>query len=286
MTPLHPHWHATDGDDLSITDIESGATHVTIEGHAAATTGVSRRPAAVVGILLALSLGSVFVYSGNSSSLPADVTDEGMVIHITENGFVPATVSVLAGSRVTWKNDTQIPHVLSSGSESGIAMSPSPIFPGSSVSLDIPAATLPSTYTYISQTDKISGTIVVSIPVASSAASSVAQLASAAPAATLPATTVPQPEASAQSSAPLVVPAQNEAGLLPRNPHTVGSTNTVTPVVSPAKQAPSKPLMATVSDKGYKPYQTPAAGPTLWIVISLSIGALFVVTRKSLKTIG
>ncbi|MBI5156327.1 hypothetical protein HZA45_03585, partial [Candidatus Peregrinibacteria bacterium] len=118
MTPLHPHWHATD-EDPSITDIETGATHVTIEGHTA-HAGVSRRPAAVVGILLALSLGSVFVYSGNSSSLPADVTDQGMIIRITEKGFEPPTVAVLAGTRVTWKNDTQIPHVLSSGTENGI----------------------------------------------------------------------------------------------------------------------------------------------------------------------
>lgn len=284
MTPLHPHWHATD-DDASITDIERGTTHVTIEGHAAGT-GVSRRPAAVVGILLALSLGSVFVYSGSSSSLPAQTADLGMVIHITEKGFEPPTVTVIAGSRVSWKNDTQIPHVLSSGADNGIAMSPSPIFPGATVTLDIPAATLPSTYTYISQTDKISGAIVVGIPVASSAASSMGQLASAAPAAALPGTILPPGEASSQSSAMTIVTAANQEGLLPRNPHTVGSTNTTTPVVSPSKQTPQKPLMATVTGKGYKPYQTPAAGPALWIVAALSIGALFIVTRRSMKSIG
>mgnify|MGYP003394123893 CR=1 FL=1 len=293
MTPLHPHWDATDDAGSSEDYAAAGPVRVAIEGHAGAKS-VSRRPAAIVGILLALSLGAVLVNSRSAPGLSADVStgtgsvQTGIVITISEKGFEPPTMTVMPGDRITWKNTTQIPHVLSSetlrGSD-GKPMALSPIFPSAQGSFDIPVSAAPSTYNYISETDKISGAIVVVTQSASSAqaASSAAQVQSSTPAST-PAATVPATQDSGSQASSESPASVNQASLLPTNPHTVGSPGNVAP---PAGQTSNKvPLMATVSKKGYKPYQTPAAGPTLWIVVSLSIGALFFVTRRSMKSIG
>lgn len=77
MSTLHPHWQST--DDGAPVPVRIAPNKVTARSVALPNKTVSRRPAAVVGILLTLSMGAVTygTLDDGTSPLPADIMDDG-----------------------------------------------------------------------------------------------------------------------------------------------------------------------------------------------------------------
>jgi len=114
MSDLHPNWQATDASaeeqSLPVRIVEKPNQN---EQRVTSTLSnpphmqrLSRQPAAIAGMLLAISIGLSFFFG----------MDRGTetTVRITENGFSPKTISVSAGNAITWTNETDRPQVLQS----------------------------------------------------------------------------------------------------------------------------------------------------------------------------
>lgn len=163
MRDMHPHWEATDalndGDaNVLVKQVRDGsAAHVAI-----VPTHVSRRPAAIVGILLVLGLGFVFVQGvSDLTGQIAKVT----TVRITKDGTEPSTVTLAPGDTITWMNESETPQILESSTlctASGECLETRTIFQGEEASYTIPDGVFPGDYIYLSQTsEQISGTITI-----------------------------------------------------------------------------------------------------------------------------
>lgn len=115
MSDLHPNWQATDGESeeqalpVHVAEkkpVQEPTAPAPQPPHAPRMRRLSRQPAAVAGMLLAVSIGASLYFSFDRGS---DVT-----VHITDKGFSPSNVTVTTGGQVRWINDTDRPHVLQS----------------------------------------------------------------------------------------------------------------------------------------------------------------------------
>ncbi len=113
MTDLHPNWQATDAASeeqaLPVHIVEKpkqSPTPPVEQTHPPRMRRLSREPAAVVGMLLAISIGASLFFG----------LDRGTetTVRITETGFSPKAVTVTAGGNVRWINETNRPQVLQS----------------------------------------------------------------------------------------------------------------------------------------------------------------------------
>lgn len=285
MTILHPHWQPTDdGGAASHKPQHSEEREHRFHSHefkaeARSASSVSRRPAAILGILLSLSIGAVVMRDG--TPLETSVTGDTLTVSITAGGFVPERLSLQPGQTVIWKNETQIPHILASETlrtENGKALQTSPIFPAATGQYTVPLLTTPGEYAYISQTDKLSGVLIVDDRTAAGATSSdtTAQATSAA-AVVASAASAPSIEQNSSSDAATSAPSVT-ASVLPKNPHTVGTLPAGG--LLPAQPAPGVPAYAATPSK---PVTIPKTGPTLWIVAVASILALYALTRRHFR---
>lgn len=162
---LHPHWRS-DADERPVRISVAGA----LPESAPERVMISRRPAAVAGVLLVAATvlavyGPSALFSGQTApAAPAAPAGGQLVIRITETGFEPATLTVRPGATVTWQNDASIPHILTSDTlqtADGL-LDTSPIFPASNLAVTVAANAPEGTYDYITQTASFSGAIVVS----------------------------------------------------------------------------------------------------------------------------
>ncbi|MFH0770558.1 MAG: hypothetical protein V1926_04230 [Candidatus Peregrinibacteria bacterium] len=163
MSELHPHWHSTD----------DAAAHVPIAPVkeendvplAKSSFTVSRRPAAVAGIVIALLLGMVF-FRG-VTNLKGQATPNRIDVEITVQGnFNPSQVTVRPGDIIRWTNHSLIPHILKSAS---LCSSPTDclqtesIFPNATAEFAIAPTVPDGPYPYTSLTSAVlSGIITVS----------------------------------------------------------------------------------------------------------------------------
>jgi len=271
MTTMHPHWQATEDDDSVVVPVDSmsatPAREAVIQPRPVVRTA-SRKPAAIVGILIVLGTG--YVAMGGGFSLPGQVASNSISIVLTKDGPTPESLNVTPGMTVEWKNDDTIPHVLSfdSLSSGGKPLETSPIFPGSTSKMLIPATAKAGTYDYISKTSDISGTIVIAAAAASKSSSSKqAVAAEIAP---------PASSAAEQVAPPSSVPALPASTLVPVNMHTVGSPN----------QKPVEPMHAgapLVPVTQHKPLTNTASGPANWVLIGLTTLVVLVATRRAFR---
>lgn len=174
MSDLHPHWQPT--DDPPASDRTHGASGqdeeqplpVRVTERSAATspvgvprsaTVVSRQPAALAGILLAVTVG-LAIFLGSDGDAGGTHT-----VHITSQGFTPQHVSVAGGERITWVNDSTTTHVLQSNdlcSGDRHCLVTQTIAPGAETSLTISDAFAPGTSTYYSiALQGLTGTVTV-----------------------------------------------------------------------------------------------------------------------------
>lgn len=278
MTTLHPHWQPTD-EGRSAEKESDAPARVAIEGPTPAAKRVSRGPAAILGMLMMASIGVVVMR--DPSTLPGQAPADPNVtfIKIVAGAFDPASVTVVAGKKISWKNESTIPHVLSSEKlilADGKPMQTNAIFPSATLDIVIPEGTSPGSYAYESQTEKISGTIIVTpnVPPASSAASSAEATTPAGGGPIIDGGPTINVSSEPSSEAPVVTD-PTTASVLPRNPHTVG-TNTQVQLPPGSNTPPSRKNAA-------KPDYTPATGPALWAVAVLSVAGVLLVTRRMLK---
>ena len=111
MSELHPDWQSTDSD-APVGTTES-ATPVT---GPIAGIHVSRKPAAIAGMLAVLAIGIGFAGGLNSLTGALSETSD---IRITASGVLPQTLTVAPGTEVFWFNESETPHILISNDVCG-----------------------------------------------------------------------------------------------------------------------------------------------------------------------
>ncbi len=271
MTTMHPHWQATEDDGPVVVPVDSMSTapvrEAIIEPRFTVRTA-SRKPAAVLGILMVLGIG--YVAMGGEFSLPGQVASNTVSVVLTGDGPKPESLTVTPGMTVEWKNEDSIPHVLSFDglSSGGKPLETSPIFPGSTSKMLIPATAKAGTYDYISKTSDVFGTIVIAAATSSKSSSSKQDVAvEIAP---------PVSSAAAQLPPSSSLPTLPAAALVPVNTHTVGSPN----------QKPVEPMHAgapLVPVTQHKPLTNTASGPANWVLIGLTTLVVLVATRRAFR---
>lgn len=248
MSPaLHPHWHTTDNDEIAVPVRTQTNNEIPERRYAV------RHPAAIVGILLVLGLGTFFVQG--IRELRGQVGSTPVIVRITGQGLDPKAVSVLPGQTIVWRNESDIPHILTSDAlpvEGGTLYTPH-ILPASEFSTRIVPDTTPGSFTYVSLTaEDIVGTItVISAPAKPATVNRPPLVQSP----ILPSPTpTPIPSGSMRPLAPLAS--------IPRNPYALEASppsfGTIPQVPSNGipVTSPIPPLAATV-----RPFAQPETGP-------------------------
>lgn len=150
MMVIHPHWQSTD-----VSPVRIRISHVP----------VSRRPAAILGISLALLLGILLLQ--NVHTLVGQLTESSSSIRITASGLEPASITLPPGALITWKNGDVKPHILSSDTlrtTDGLLYSTA-IFPEEEFRATIAEEGSLGEHVYVSLTDsRITGTVHVEQP--------------------------------------------------------------------------------------------------------------------------
>jgi plastocyanin len=304
MTTLHPHWQATDDADdrrvhISATDSvkKSVSTKIPVSSpfsapakKAVAVPSASRRPAAIVGVLLCVIAGVAAFQGFNVSGSRGQVDDANTVtVHLRSTGADPVTINVQPGMTITWSNDDTIPHVLSSDTlptADGTPFVTSAIFPGSSTHFLIPLTAPDGAYPYISKTSSlVSGQIIIHAAGTAPSSSVPAFSAPAAQTTSTPSfpqvTQAPIADTQTDTTTASVTPTETTTAMptttdaLPVNPHTVGSGD----APLPNRQPSGVPAVTT-----HTPHTEAESGPEVWIVVALTLGAMLVVTRKAFRT--
>lgn len=153
MSSVHPHWEATDTEKSSV---DLPVNKVSVTGGAE----VSRRPAAIVGMLLVTIVGYLFFWGVDNltSQLGGQVTQSGneITVRITPTGVEPVVVQVSPGQTLRFRNEQDTPHIIESAalcSDTGFCLRTDTLFNGDSdtytITQDIPTGT----YNFSSATD-------------------------------------------------------------------------------------------------------------------------------------
>jgi len=275
MRDIDPHW-STGSEDFSAS-ISSNARAKEKEIPLRSLIPASRRPAAITGILIVFAAG-FFVTQGlsgllgqtntntplspNSAVNSSASSESAVIITITPAGIEPHSINVKAGDTVTWMNNQEMPHILTSETlldAEGKPLNSPALFSGMSYAFTLGSSLPDGKYSYISQTSpNVSGELIIgagtaSAPIAASSLSkSVSQQVSPP---TLPATVSSSSAAAASDT------------VIDRNPYTVGSsTNRVS---SETSVSVPKPITQP---------QTGSGG--MWGLVGGSVAVLCWITRK------
>ncbi len=280
MADIHPHWQTT-GDERptavgtpTVRDIEPKHT-------------ISRKPAAIAGILVVVALGVSFVHGVNT--LSGQLSD-GIVVTIGASGMTPATVDVLPGQSITWTNEMTVPHILLSDSlcdSTDDCLYTDTMFEGDSYTYTVPLDIAGGTYAYRSATDaSITGTVNVlsstepettvddETPLGTETDTSDAEVEAlfeeleSAPPTDEEAVTFTTQETVAEETITQAPPVA-----LPTNPYTVnsGSSNNDSGLHS---GAPLQPVTQ------HRPFTQPQTGPGAWLIAIAGLVAFWFVSRK------
>jgi plastocyanin len=295
MKQIHPHWQQTEPDEVHPVDIatpraQPSPTAIPAQAQWQGRKTVSRRPAAVVGILAAMATG--FLFMQDFSPLSGDVGG-GVEVRVTEQGLLPPVVTIPQGGSITWINQDTIPHILSAenlATQTSPSLETPVIFPDTRQTMQIAADAKPGTYLYISKTSEfITGQIIVEGGAQAASKARASAPASIAGASSEPATVIggnaPEPAFEVASSAAASSERSVEAyeqepqpsePALPVNPHIVGSTPT-TPLAGHVTQRPTSPTP--------RPQRNAETGPAVWVVMFGAVAGLWLATRRSFRRI-
>lgn len=282
MSNIHPHWQTTEDEqpvpvriaEPKISNKEVLAAH--------------RTPAAFIGIALFLAIG-FFLFQGINGITGQVSNTSSIDIRLTPNGVEPPVVTVKPGQEIVWKNESTIPHILSSQNlkdANGKEFETTAIFPQSDFSFFVPMNTPNGTYDYISETSAaVIGQIIVNstgTASASTAASSVASVPAYVPPPVVSSSSSSMqaiPAAPVQTSSSAFVPDQTEdflAGSIPQNPNTIANSNSV-----PVRQQPGHTTSTPVTT--HKPVSQPQTGMGLWMTLIAGFGAFVIVAKRASK---
>lgn len=312
MSDIHPEWHTLDEDDMIVSVRAVNSSTQKEEAHAPErkqvhTMAVSRRPAAIFGILLVV--GSTTLFYQGVQNLTGQLAAESQTIEITEEGLIPPAISAQRGEKISWLNQRQVPQYIISDTlcgGNGECLNTPTLFQGDTASYDIPQDIADGTYTYFSPTDpNLAGTITIGQGGAAPSQNFDAGTQSRTQTNTIDAfslaeqslldaiqrqlqldqTTLQntQEEPETQKS----IPAANISGI-PQNPYKVGSSTA--PLRTPEytyDDFPTPPIETynppTLAGDIQRPFQQPETGGEIWVVLMLSIAGILLITRKSLQ---
>lgn len=310
---IHPNWHTT--DDEEIVPVRAAPKKEEVQEIPVQTTSVSRRPAAIVGILLVVGITTLF-YRG-VQNLTGQLTGS-QEIRITDAGFEPQDISAAPGQELSWINERQVPQYIISDTlcdATGECLNTQTMFQDDSSSYTIPTGTADGTYTYFSPTDpNLTGTITVgrSAPPADVStpptSDSLDLLPDVGDGKSVDAFTFTQQSLLESIQRQLALdeesdleeedsvpdaPATTQSGL-PQNPYTVGSEREFpfdsdgNPISSAFGDYDSPPVASVTDDAPpafaqnvQKPFRQPETGPGVWLVLTLSALGLWTVARKA-----
>lgn len=264
MSNIHPHWKATDNPKVKVSvteeefvDTPKQKTELPIAGMT-----VSRRPAAILGILLVVGVGYFAVE--NLHSLRGAVSSQ-IQVDIEERGLRPHTITAEPGQTIVWRNAVFESHAMTSDtlcSPSEGCLSTAAVHLGGTVSYKIPDDIRNGTYHYMSQLDSdISGVIIIRKGGASAAA-----------------TTNTAVSESARPAATDSPPVPNSVPSVPTNPNRVGTDRT----------NPAESLHASVTGKGTekgKGLRQPETGARAWFILFGALAGMYAVSRTSVKKV-
>ncbi len=148
MSTLHPNWQSEEAE-VPVRSAKTQSSNCNPAIEFPSVTSISRKPAALMGILLVASLG--LAYFHGFSSLRGQVANDPFVIHITETGIEPRNLTVAKGDEVRWINEDDMPHILESVTLCNAGtdcLSTSTLFPGEEASYVIPMDLIPGVYGY------------------------------------------------------------------------------------------------------------------------------------------
>ncbi len=313
MRDIDPHWQSTEPTVIG------GAVSAKIPAKVPRRPA-SRRPAALVGILLVAMLGIAMyvqmtpltgevqsITGTESSSAPSDA----VTVEITDAGVVPRKVTLRAGQTLSWTNKTTLPHIFESedlkGQDGQSLYSPA-IFPGSTQSFTVSEAQLPGTYTYASVTaNDVAGEVeVIALALESKGISSAGltglsddQLfnggSTSVPASSSAA--IPKPSASndpllagfnlsVEEPADPYVERPVDNPLIPVNPYAIGSTKSSS-YVPPTTSVPSTRPLHSGAPSTPRPNTQPASGSNSWmialIISTILITGYLLMPRKKVQ---
>ena len=285
MSAIHPHWATEEGAvEVPVT------TRTRTPVPAVPLSSVSRRPAAIAGIALVLTVGVTTLFQRGDLALPAQTVDAAVDIRITPAGFMPQAFAVSPGQSITWINEDSIPHILASTNlptDGSTPLESPPIFPGQRFTVVIPDDAPENDYAYISRTSaSLNGAVSVS------ALSAAAQDERDSPQQEQPLdipvddTPLNEDDWQAEPTAEPVREAPIRTGL-PTNPYTVG-TAAYRPggAASSAMSRPALPA-ATVTAQTpppaqyHRPTSQPSSGMSTWLLCIMGAYAVWVLSRST-----
>ena len=271
MNIVDPHWQIEheEGQEMPIHIREKSSHPVTFVSPA------TRRPAAIVGVLMVLLIGFFFVH-GVQTLRGQTNNGSPVTIHITEEGFNSKSISVKPGQEIQWINDDpKIPHILTSDTLSTISglLYTDHILPGETFTTTVAADATAGTFVYISLTEDFAGEVVIATAQTKKMTQNTGSLQS-------PQTSLTQKHDTDNVVPPSFTAQTVSQGLIPHNPYTVGSSPT-----SPSGKTSPTSFQTFTSTNTPKPFRQPETGPGLWMVSLLSIGGLWWMMKKYLKNI-
>lgn len=204
---------------------------------------VSRLPAAIVGILVVVLVGTLTIGDilPQRAQLPAEEPLPVVEVRINENGFVPSSITVSPNQTIRWTNEqADVPHILQSESlrdGSGNYLYSPPIFPDAPYSFTLAADHDAGSFTYISMlSNELEGTVIVKAFFASSQASSA------------PPSSAPAPASSSANAAASAAPSSS-ATAVSSSSQTAGTVSSAAASSTAGTQGTSSILSAHSSSK-------------------------------------
>ncbi len=282
MSTLHPHWQNTDDEDE---DEQPVSVRIHEPKPGPHIPRAHRSPAAFIGMTLFVVVG-VVVFNGTDFLWGQTQTPPAIHIRITQNAIIPPSFTATPGQKITWKNESDIPHILTSETmrdDRALPFESTAIFPNDTYTFTLPANSPLGTYEYVSRTSTVvTGEIVVQAQEASSSAtthvtvasSSVAAITQSSSAAAIPAAISSMAQQSSSAAPIQQIPEQ--VGGIPQNPYTVGNANGTTPTVPRGNSNVGSVTQHT-------PMSQPSTGTGAWVLTCIGIVSLWIVMKRAMR---
>ena len=287
MNNIDPIWQS---DDESVPVTVKSQTEPEITPSTG--TQISRRPAAIVGMLLVIGAG--FSFFRGVEGLTGQLIDGAQVIRITSEGFEPRRVEVEHGQTITWKNEAEVAHIIESDtlcSDTGFCLMTSTLLTGDSDNFTLTPDMQPGNYPYFSSIEEeLIGEIIIVTQTADDFIDINEVVGNDFFAEPVGTTTPPPANADGfgppQDFGPLP---PSDTGL-PTNPYAIGSErihpfdgsgNPIPEAFGDEPDGSTSNVVASAIAQGRGPLRQPETGAGVWGVIFGSIAGLYWMTRNA-----
>lgn len=286
MRDIHPSWQNEDDAPVPVKVKESPVKKPQPTGQ------ISRRPAAIVGMLAVIGIGITFFQGVNG--LTGQLASGSSMIRITESGLEPSRLEVEHGQTITFRNDTDVPHILESDtlcSDTGFCLLTSTLFQGDTDNFTITPDMRAGSYAFASVIDStLAGDIVIVTQAVENPADITAN--------DFFSDIINNNPPSASGFGPSnFAPTTQVASGIPTNPYTVTSDrihpfdSTGEPIPEAFGDDPTTPtpterqMAATAIATGRGPITQPQTGAGVWAVLLGSIAGLVWVSRETMAQV-